>query len=1339
MLIKAKKHILLYIFLIVGFVQVRAQDRKYYFETLDIHEGLSQNTVNTIIQDHFGFMWFGTKDGVNRYDGLDFRVFKQKIGDKNGLKSNFINVLFEDREHIIWVGTDAGLYLYNPQKESFTAFEYRTVDGTTIDKSITVIYGDQKGGIWIAVEEQGLFYFDLNKKSLIRYTLTQLNGGRANIQSFFIDNNGTIWIGFFKDGLSYSKDDLKTLRPFLTNGKEPFEGGIVNKIIEGAYNCLYVGTAKGIYEINLSSERLKSLIQTDEKGEELFVRDILPFSNNELWIGTESGVYIYNLRQHEYSHHYNILGDRYSLSDNAVYCLCKDKEGGVWIGTYFGGVNYLTQQYSYFKKYYPSHDSNSLHGMRIREFCKDNKGIIWIGTEDGGLNRFDPKTSQFHFFDPSKSFRNVHALCMDGDMLWVGTFAKGLKVIDTRTNKIVRSYYKGDKENTLNENSVFAICRTVSGNIWIGTLFGLHFYNRETDDFTRIPELEGKFIYDIKEDSHGNIWLATYANGIYKYEISQKRWKNYTYEGNQAGEIPNNKVVSIFEDSRSILWFTTQGGGFCRYNQNTDTFTTYNSNRGLPNDVVYQIIEDNDGMFWVTTNGGLVRFNPETEDMKIYTVADGLPVNQFNYRSGYKSIDGTIYLGSIEGFISFNPRDFGENKYIPPIVITDFSIFNKRAVVGEKNSPLNKSIILSDSIELASDQNSFSLRVAALGYQAPDRYIISYKLEGFDEEWYSRPSSGIITYSNLVYGNYTLKIRSEDADGLWHNEYTMLYIHILPPFYLSTWAYIFYIVFTIVVVLLAVYFIRKQNKIKQLRQIEDFERQKEREIYNAKIDFFTNIAHEIRTPLTLIKGPLDNILGKGEVTSTLKEDMDIMSQNTDRLLDLTNQLLDFRKAETLGFSLNFTRCNISEILRNTYHRFSSMVRQKELNFSIFLPEKDFFADVDKEAFTKILSNLFNNAVKYSDTYIYVWLLLESKSNIGYFSVRIQNDGMLIPAEKAEDIFKPFVQYNKNDTDKISSGTGIGLPLARSLAELHSGFLILETKSGCNSFCLSLPKEQKNIINISEPVTNDKEEIRENFGGAEKVSGHYTILIVEDNLEMQNFIVRQLSDRYTVLAASNGIEALEIMDNNYVHLIISDIVMPKMDGFELCKHLKSKINYSHIPVILLTAQTNLQSKITGIEVGADTYIEKPFSTEYLLTCVAGLLKNREKLREAFANSPFIAVNTVATSQPDEEFVRNLKEIIEANLSDPEFSMDDIAGTLNMSRSSFYRKIKGALDMTPNDYLRLERLKKAAQLLQEGKYRINEICYMVGFSSPSYFAKCFQKQFGVLPKDLMEKFQ
>ena len=594
-----------------------------------------------------------------------------------------------------------------------------------------------------------------------------------------------------------------------------------------------------------------------------------------------------------------------------------------------------------------------------------------------------------------------------------------------------------------------------------------------------------------------------------------------------------------------------------------------------------------------------------------------------------------------------------------------------------------------------------------MGYSTSGTNQLQYKLEGFDKEWYTTDSNNpVATYTNLKPGSYTFSVKSSNYQGEWNGKTKSIRVQIHPPFWKSTWAYILYIIVTSGLIIYSIYRFRKRMIDKQKLQFERLESEKEKELYHAKIDFFTNIAHEIRTPLTLIKGPLENILKKNDLNEKeVKENLNIMEQNTLRLLNLTNQLLDFRKTETKGFSLNFMTYNISEILKETYNRFLPTAKQNYLEFNLQLPEKDFYAPVDKEALTKILSNLFNNAVKYAQSNIIAQLDIQPESNPNMFMITVSNDGTLIPKDMEEDIFKPFVQIKNTDNGQRTAGTGIGLPLARSLAELHKGKLYLKNEDQI-CFCVELPITQENVIQLSKHYIEDSPNIPDRHL-ATTPENQNTILVIDDDPEILSFVSKQLQNTYKIITATNGKEALDILETESVNLIVSDVMMPEIDGFELCKRLKNNINYSHIPIILLTARATLQSKIEGIELGADAYIEKPFSTEYLLVKIATLLTNLEKLRKAFTSSPFVEARTIALSNADEKFLDKLTETIKKNISEPEFNVDILASEMNMSRSSLHRKIKSIAQITPNEYIQLERLKTAAQLLQSGNYKINEI--------------------------------
>ncbi|UBD64807.1 response regulator [Bacteroides salyersiae] len=1297
---------------------------RYAFRSLDINNGLSQNTVAAIIQDRFGFMWFGTKDGLNRYDGVSFQTFMKESGT---LGNNFITSLYEDCLGQIWIGTDVGVYIYSPSGEKVERFVIQSNLNTTIEQTVHTIKGDRKGRVWIVSERQGIFCYDTNRGTL-EHLQTDASGKKRlrNAGQIVFDQDDVCWLDIHDGNLYSSRDGLHTLKPvFSPEIKAPFKGKRINKLLPGPYNCLYVGTDDGLMEVNLTSGALSSLLPgTAAAGESLFVREMVFYSDDVLWIGTESGIYVYNSRTGETTHLQSIYGDSYSISDNAVYAVCKDREGGMWVGTWFGGVNYYPRQYTYFEKFYPRSETDRM-GKRVREFCADRSGTLWIGTEDRGLFHFNPVTRSVEPFKDPLIYQNIHGLCLDDDALWVGTFSQGLNKIDLRTRKV--KHYAHLPKN------IFSVFRTTSGQLYLGTPSGLISYDSEKDTFSSVPELSGVFVYYITEDKQGNLWLATYVNGVYRQNIRTKKWEHFVHDENKPRSLPSNKVLTVFVDSENRVWLTTQGGGFCRFDPSTTDFTCYDSEKGLPSNVVYRIEEDNKGLFWISTNKGLLCFNPKKETFKVYTRANGLLDNQFNYQSSYKDENGNLYFGSINGFISFDPSTFISNDYVPPVVITDFMLFNKRVTVGDEGSPLKQSITLSDEIVLKPDQNSFSFRVAALAYHAPEMNTLMYKLEGYDSEW-RVAGNAPITYSHLPFDTYRLMVKGANSDGLWNPEIRSLEIRVLPPFYLSTAAYVVYILLLLGLICSVFFYFRRRGVEKHRRDMEKFEQEKERELYISKIEFFTNVAHEIRTPLTLIKSPLESVLKEKALPESIKTELEVMDENAERLLALTNQLLDFRKTGNKGFKLNLAECNMGAVIHSVYKRFIPLARKRGIDLKIELPEADIYAGVDKEAIIKVLSNLFSNALKYAGTYAHLYLSADDEESS--LLIVMDNDGEVIPLEMRDNIFLPFVRYR--DGNKVESGTGIGLALARSLAELHGGSLVMDRSLDCNRFIFSIPIVHCSpcLVPDSNEELNDLPEKQPEMGSSEMGNEELTtILVVEDNKDMLSFLQRQFAGLYHVLVAGNGVEALSVLSDARVSLVITDIMMPEMDGLELCEHLKSNLDYSHIPVVLLTAKTAMEQKIEGLEHGADVYIEKPFSVEYLRVTVANLLKNREQLCRHFMESPFIKADTIAQSKADKQFISKLEEYVARHLENPDLSVDDMAGAMNMGRSNFFRKLKGVLGIGPNEYLRLTRLKKAAALLQEKEYGIVEIAYMVGFSTPSYFSSCFKKQFGVLPKDFV----
>lgn len=1293
----------------------REDKRYYYFNNYDIRAGLSQNTVTCIAQDSNGFMWFGTHDGLDRYDGSTFKRVSP-VDRCNGC--NFVSYLMEASDGRLWVGASDGLYIYDPNTEQLRRKDARTPDGHTIVGFVSFITLDSAGRIIISVDNEGVYRYD-SASDKFELILSQIHvqGGKINVIRY--DIGGRVWLGMFGGGVYYSDDDFNTLhRVKSDDGGEYLTRGIINDMtVIGA--SLYVFTeSKGLHKVNLRTLT----------GEQVFgdVDGVVPYMrkalvrNNSIWIGSESGIYVYDIgRERIVEHLTHNYFDKYSISDNAVYALYTDRDGGVWIGSYFGGVDYMTPDRMRFRKFYRGCSGAADLGQRVREICQAPDGKLYVGSEDAGLSLFDPQTNRFEAVKGINA-SNVHGLCLDGDKLWVGTFSKGLKVLDTSTGRI--THYMGVAHG-LNSDHVFSILRTVDGEIYIGTLSGLQYYDREADHFENVPELRHIFVYDLYEDSYGNLWAATYSQGVYVRRASDGHWRRFCVDRTHSNSLPDNTTYGIYEDSRKNIWVMTQSGPAV-YNRASDSFDRSYLGIDRLRGMVYQVVEDDFGRFWLTTNHGLYCIDSDGVNISRFTVADGLPTNQFNYCSSLKTSDGEIYFGTIDGLVNFDPRRYNFAASVWRPSISQMWLNGAEVMPGADGSPLEKSIFLTDEVDLASDQNSLSFKVVNLCYDCAPDQALKYRLEGFEEDWHHTTlADGMISYWNLPPGNYRLLVAPDSGTGIEVPDSQMLSLklRVATPFYKSLWAMILYVLAVGLLVTHAIRLYLHNKRKSYSRLMENYSREKEREAYDSKIRFFTNVAHEIRTPLTLIKAPIDTLLRCDALVNDpqAREDLDVINLNVDRLLVLANQLLDFRKMESGKFQIRKQRCDIKSIIDSLVVRFRPTIEENNRVLQIDMPQDEVLATVDSEALTKILSNLFTNAIKYGESYIRLQLVSEQ----GNVIIRMANDGEVVAPEKREAI---FAQFSRLDNNEGVPGIGIGLAYARSLAMMHDGSLVMAESDSENIFVLSLPVDSAADIEADDS-TDLEYMIKRN-------EDCVTVLIVEDNLEMRDYLEKKLiGHNYKVIKASDGQEALDILADSYVDIIVSDLMMPRIDGLELLRHLKADINFSHIPFVLLTAKTRMEDKLSGLEAGADAYIEKPFSIEYLLASLGTLLRNRERMRRRLESQPIGTVQGKGLSKVDEEFLRKINDTIRANFDNPDFAMDELIAALGVSRTTFYRKIKGLLNLNPNDYIKLERLKQAAKLFSEGHSSVSEVCYMVGFSSPGYFTKCFQKQFGVSPKE------
>ncbi len=989
-------------------------------------------------------MWFGTKDGLNRFDGYRFKTFNITNTDKSSLSRDLISALANDSKGILWVGSQKGLYQFDAQNERLVPF----IDSL---KDINDIYFDSKGQLWF-ISAQTICRYNFEKKELNRF-LTQ---NYFNASSLCESEDGTMWFSSIDGYLHRFNATDATFTKYNVFAHSPGVSSTwIEKIIADKNGSIFIGTPSyGIKQFNIATSTYKDVLTYNADKTFVYVRDMLQVSKQELWFATEAGIYILNRETGKFINLRKKFLDPYSLSDNAIYTLYKDTEGGIWAGTYFGGLNYYPKQYFTFQKFFPDYSENSISGSAVREICEDHDGNLWIGTEDAGLSKLNPVTKKVIRFVPtgaatSISNSNIHGLIVVGNDLWIGTFERGLDVMDIQTGKVKKHYTAGPGPYQLKSNFIVSLLHTKKGDIYIGTSNGVFWYNTQQDNFLPVKELpEGGFISCLMEDNEGKVWVGSHGRGTFYFNPVSGDKGHFENEPNNKNSLTTNIINALYQDSFGNIWIATEGGGLCQLNKNKKEFTRYTTNEGLPSNFIFKVIEDSQQDLWITTSKGLVNMNINGGKTTIYTKANGLLNDQFNYNSGYKDAQGTLYFGSVRGMITFNPSTFYQSRFVPPLYITGFQVNNKELEINTNKNALKSTILFADKISLPHDQASFSIDFAALSFTSPERTEYSYKMEGADNEWTLIQSNRRVYYTNLKPGTYTFKLKTSSTGFEGKHEKALL-IKILPPFWATRWAYLLYALAgaSLLYYLVRTYHNRQENK-------------KEKEIYEAKIEFFTNIAHEIKTPLTLIKGPVENLNEMVTELPAIKEDVVTMERNTNRLVNLINQILDFRQTETKGFSLDFTNVNINELLEEAYLTFEPVAKKKKLVYEIDLPAASVYTMADGEALNKIFSNLFSNAVKYAEKKVHIKLTAPKNDDLNLF-IEIKNDGFLIPDEMKEKIFEPFFRLKETVKQK---GTGIGLALAKSLVELHNGNIYLKKpEDGMNIFEIALPYHAKQDI------------------------------------------------------------------------------------------------------------------------------------------------------------------------------------------------------------------------------------------------------------------------------------
>ena len=1371
---------------------LHAQEKNYRFLHVDVNEGLSQGSVFAIEQDHLGFMWIGTRDGLNKYDARKFTIYRSNPQDSLSLDHNFIQTITEDKKHRLWIGTTGGLNLYNRDSDNFIRISLPTVESNNgkVEVNVHQIFQDSKGIIWVATSV-GLYKIkegpQLEAELVFNEITVEGNNGREyyrNFRTIYEDHQKRLW--FCTDDAivlmqATSKDEnrLKILHIYFNqktwnkNINQRFQA-----ILEVSPGIFWVGTKyNGIKVINEHTGQISSLTGDDNRFTNLATQDVRSLKkavDGSIWIGTFNGLYLYQKGKLLFMQSDD--GNPNSLSNNSIRPIFQDRRGSIWIGTYFGGINIYDKDIPNFQNFTHQSRRNSLSYNVVSAFVENAKGDLIIGTEGGGLNYFDRLGHSFRNERHEKnnsnglSHNNVKSICLDrAGNLWVGTYDGGLNLRRTGQTEYEHFRYDPNTTNGLANNNVYAILEDRHGDIWIGTFGGglqVLRKNQKPGNFQTFDvskkQLSSNMVRALLEDSKGNLWIGT-SNGLNLKIAGSDKFIAFFNNKNDSLSISGNDIISIHEDKKGQIWIGTYMGGLNLYLPEKKTFKRFNEHNGLPVNNVFGILSDLKNKLWLSTNIGIACFDPQSGQVRTYTKIDGLPGNEYIQNAAKALRDGKFAFGSFSGFTLFNPDSLSVNNYVPPIQFTNLKLFNKTIRPGI-DGVIPKDISMMDELVLDHNQNVFSLEFSVLNYVHPEKNKYAYYLKGFDQEW-NFVNNPIATYTNLDPGHYELYIKGANNDGVWNEKATVIKIRILPAPWKTWWAYTLYVLLLGYIVYAIVRFFHGRNKLKRDLLIRQLASEQQEELHEAKLNFFTNISHEFRTPLSLIIGPLNQLKTDHSLSAYAQEHLGYATRNADRLMNLVNQLLDFRKHEGGKMKLFYQKVAVVDYLKNILLNFHFIAEKNNITFSLEEDIPDgYTAVLDPEQFEKVLVNLIYNAFKFTDHggKIKVQIVIDGEGEDAKLLVSVWDSGRGIPTKDIPFVFEQFYQANTEGFAATSSG--IGLALSRSIINLHGGTLTVESNMAKDSsvfntvFRISLP--QKNLT-VDDLLVTDT---RSRLDGVSAVDHRFPvdtepaepgahlldldldlveedkpiILVAEDNVELRRFLCENLRKKYIVLEANDGIEALEIIHKKQPDIIISDVTMPKCDGITLLQQVKNDNHTNHIPVILLTARTADPYITEAFEEGTDDYITKPFSMPHLMQKISNIIQTRKRLEEKFVQHYLLGGHE--TDVPERtRFLDQVLTIVEENLSCEDFGVQELTKAIGVSRSVLYRKIKQQTGLNLIEFINMVRLKRAAYiLLNNTELSISEVAYQVGFNDPKYFSKSFKKFYKESPRTYVEKF-
>ncbi|MCM4157060.1 hybrid sensor histidine kinase/response regulator [Gramella sp. AN32] len=1370
---------------------MQAQYTNLKFENLDTEEGLSSSTCTEIFQDSDGFLWFGTIDGLNKYNGYDFKIFRPELNNPNSLSNNRISSIVEDNSGNLWIGTANGLNVFDKDTEGFKRIKlfkstntnedsFETINTLLFDKNSNSLWvGTKLGAVRLHIEDTVSIFQNFENIDHFSYESgDDFSLDNNDVNNIVKDNEGTIWIG--TEGNHLNKFNGKNFERHFIEGLE-FSGldRLPQRVIVDNENNFYIGNNLSyLIYWNRKINKFKTL---EIVNQDVSIYDIYQDKNGVLWIATGGhGIYLYSKEKGLVQHLKNLPEDPFSLPNNQSSQVYEDSEGIIWIGTYNKGVSKQAPAKASFGHYfYQLGSRNGLSTRIAQSVLQDRKRRIWIGTDGGGLNLFNEATSTFEYYqadpqDPSSisSDKILYLTESHDGSIWICTWDGGVSRFYPEKGTAINYQYNASDPYSIGQNTAWYAVEDSLQRLWVGTQSeGLNLLDPRTNRFYKFKNIPGNsrslmsdFVFSLFIDSKNRLLIGTSLGLSY---IHLDKMENFIPEELDFKKVTHSNIVGnrinyITEDRSGNIWVGTDIGLY-KLNKNLEVLESFSSADGLPNNLIVGIVQDDNGNMWITTKSGLSMLDTKSNSITNFNVHDGLQGMEFQSKSIEKTDDGRIIAGGINGFNIFNPDAIETSSADITPIITRFKLFNDIVKPGDTINErvlFNNAISRLDHLKLRYDENHLAFEFVALHYQNPERVNYSYRMAGIDDKFIRAGLNRTANYSNLPPGDYVFEVKASLGDNWENARIAKVNIEILPPPWRTWWAYITYII--LVFALVWFFFWYYSKKVKE---------EKENELHQMKLRFFINISHEFRTPLTLILNSIDKILSVYKDPLEVKKSAQIIQRSARRLLYLINQLLDFRKMEMGRDPLRLTKTDIIKFSDDTFKMFEGIAEEKNINF-IFTSaytEYDMYFDLDK--YEKILTNLLSNALKFTKKGGTVKLdiseifmddstgskFIKKLKVKEYIQIRVEDTGVGFKKEQLKEVFSRF--YN---VDNTKTGTGIGLNFTKALVELHGGRIWVESEYGKgSSFIVNLPVEppqgekgrmgelinkldsvDQNINTVKSAeyeiaISNEDEKLEKVYDKTENKEKP-SILIVEDNKELRNHLKNELQDHFIIKEAKDGAIGYNKVKKYYPDIVISDVMMPNMDGFELCRLIKTDFDTCHIPVILLTARGMEEDKIEGYKTGADEYLPKPFNIYILQARINNLLEAKKRIREKFTSISGVAASSdVTTNSLDEVFLDKTTKIIIDNIADTDFQLDDIIKELAIGRSQFYRKITGITGENPSTFIRTIRLKYAADLLLKKRYSVKEVTHMTGFNSSAYFSKTFKEFFEVTPTQFIKQ--